>query len=435
MTTPTLRLVELARLDRRERSALVRRRAVPDPAIRRAVGEICDSVREGGDAAVVDAGRRFGGGRSSGLVVTAAELEAARAAAPARLIQATERAISNVAAFHRAQRPVSTTTETEPGVQIRRVWQPLRRVGAYVPGGKGAYPSSMIMSVIPARVAGVPEVVVASPAGPDGSLQPAFLVAAAMLEIDELYVVGGAQAVAALAYGTETIVPVDKIVGPGNAWVTAAKLAVLGDCAIDLPAGPSEVLVVADRTADPRLVAIDLLCQAEHGPDSPAVLVTTDPTLPDRVERLLAGLLPQLERRDVLRKALADHGLAVIAPDHSSALDFANEYAAEHVSILTADPESDAESIFGAGSVYVGRWSPESAGDYATGANHVLPTGGLARAAGPLSVEDFGSWRQVQTLTQAGLERLLPTICTLADAEGFTAHRMAAEMRFAELDR
>jgi len=435
MTAPRLRLVALDELSPRERSALVRRSAVPDPAIRRAAAGICESVREGGDAAVAEAGRRFGGGRPAGLMVSATELEAARAAASPRLIKAIGHAISNVEAFHRTQLPVSATVETEPGVQIRRVWQPLRRVGAYVPGGKGAYPSSLIMTVVPARVAGVGEIAVASPAGPDGSLQPALLATAAVLEVDELYVMGGAQAIAALAYGTETVVPVDKIVGPGNSWVTAAKLAVLGECAIDLPAGPSEVLVLADETADPQLVAIDLLCQAEHGPDSPAVLVTTDPNLPDRVERSLARFLPLLERRDILVKALAAHGLAVVAPDLPSALDFANEYAAEHVTILTADPQSDAEEIFGAGSVYVGRWSPESAGDYATGANHVLPTGGLARAAGPLSVEDFGSWRQVQTLTAAGLGRLVSTISTLADAEGFTAHRMAAELRFTEPDR
>lgn len=432
MTTPRLRLVELAGLGPAERRALVRRRAVPDPAVRSGAAEICESIRHGGDSAVVDANRRFGGGRSIGLAVPASELAAARSAASPRLIRAIEHAISNVAAFHRAQLPDSMTVETQAGVEIRRVWRPLRRVGAYVPGGKGAYPSSLIMSVVPARVAGVSEVAVATPAGPDGSLQPALLVAAAMLDIDELYAMGGAQAIAALAYGTETVAPVDKIVGPGNAWVTAAKLAVLGDCAIDLPAGPSEVLVLADQTADPRLVAIDLLCQAEHGPDSPAVLVTVDPTLPPRVESSLAELLPRLDRRQILAKALAAHGLAVVATDRSSAFDFANEYAAEHVTILTADPQADAEEIYAAGSVYVGRWSPESAGDYATGANHVLPTGGLARAAGPLSVEDFGSWRQVQNLTEIGLSGLLPTIAALADAEGFTAHRMAAELRFAE---
>ena len=203
-----------------------------------------------------------------------------------------------------------------------------------------------------------------------------------------------------------------------------------GECGIDLPAGPSEVCVLADETSDPRLVAIDLLSQAEHGPDSPAVLVTADESLFDRVEAELTTLLTQLSRAGILEVALADHGLMVLAPDHEEAIRFVDDYAPEHATILTADPESDAKRIRGAGSIYVGKWSPESAGDYATGANHVLPTGGLARSYGPLGVEDFGSWRQVQTLTREGLGRLRPTIACLADAEGLTAHRLAADLRF-----
>lgn len=243
---------------------------------------------------------------------------------------------------------------------------------------------------------------------------------------------GGAQAVAALAYGTETVDRVQKIVGPGNAWVTAAKLAVFGDCAIDLPAGPSEVLVLADSSADPRLVAIDLLCQAEHGPDSPAVLVTDDPTLPDLVEAELDRLLPTLERAAILEHALAEHGWVVEVADVEEGMAFANGFAGEHVSIMTEDPDKVAKGVTAAGSVYVGKWAAESAGDYATGANHVLPTGGLAAGYGPLSVEDFGSWRQEQRLTREGLGGILDTITTLADAEGLTAHRLAAQMRLEE---
>ena len=212
--------------------------------------------------------------------------------------------------------------------------------------------------------------------------------------------------------------------------MTAAKLEVYGTCAIDLPAGPSEVLVVADHTADPRLVAIDLLCQAEHGPDSPALVITTDPDLAARVEAEIAGFLPLLPRRDILRSALATHGEALLATSLEEALDFANAYAPEHASVLTADADSDAGRLVNAGSVYVGRWSPESAGDYASGANHVLPTGGLARSHSPLGVRDFGSWRQVQTLTRAGLESIRPVIEALAAAEGLDAHRMAASIRF-----
>ncbi|HSL27290.1 MAG TPA: histidinol dehydrogenase, partial [Acidimicrobiia bacterium] len=236
--------------------------------------------------------------------------------------------------------------------------------------------------------------------------------------------------IAALAYGAGELRPFDKIIGPGNAWVTAAKLAVFGDVAIDLPAGPSEVLVLADAASDPRLVAIDLLCQAEHGIDSPAVLVTTDPELPARVEVKIEGFLESLDRSPILRKTLETNGIAVVAPDHDAAIAFAQEYAAEHVSIATADPEADAARITSAGSVYIGPWSAESAGDYATGANHVLPTGGLAGACSPLSIEEFGSWRQEQRLTRSGLEALLPAITTLAGAEGLTAHALAATVRF-----
>lgn len=430
MTAPRIRTIDLGNLDPVARRAVTRRSALPDLEIRAGAAAICADVARRGDGAVEEAGRRYGGNRPAGMVVDSGELARALRDAPKELVAALDEAMSNVETYHRSQVPRDQEVETVPGVRLARRWTPLDRVGCYVPGGKAAYPSSLIMTVVPARIAGVGEVVVASPADREGSLSPALLTAAAMLEVDEMYAMGGAQAIAALAYGTETIRPVDKIVGPGNAWVTAAKLAVLGVCAIDLPAGPSEVLVLADGSADPLLVAIDLLCQAEHGPDSPAVLLTTDAELGKEVIAEIGRLVPHLERGDVLATALSDHGLVVLAPDHDTAIAFADEYAAEHVSVLTADPETDAKRITGAGSVYVGRWSPESAGDYATGANHVLPTGGLARAAGPLCLEDFGSWRQVQTISQEGLTRLRPTIVELAGSEGLSAHRLAAELRF-----
>jgi histidinol dehydrogenase len=286
------------------------------------------------------------------------------------------------------------------------------------------------MGVVPAQVAGVAEIAVVTAAAPDGSVSDVVLAAAALLGIDEVYIAGGAQAVAALAYGTESIPRVDKIVGPGNAWVTAAKLAIYGDCGVDLPAGPSEALILADGAADPRIVAADLLCQAEHGPDSPVVLVTTSASLAAAVQEEIDRLLPSLDRADILAKALGDHGLSVLAPDLDAAVGFAERYAAEHVSIHTDDARGVAGRITAAGSVFVGHWSPESAGDYATGANHVLPTGGLARSHGPLSVDDFGSWRQVQELTREGLASLRPTITALADAEGLSAHRLAVDIRF-----
>lgn len=430
MSNSIMRRVRLEDVSPAERDQLVRRSAVVDPEIRSGAGVICEEIRRGGDSALFAAGEMYGGGREEGLRVAPGEMEDALARITDDQRDALEAAIANVRTYHEKQRPDDLIVETVPGVEIARRWTPLRRVGAYVPGGKAAYPSTLIMTVVPARIAGVQEVVVVTPAAPGGSVSPVMLAAAALVGVDEMYITGGAQAIAALAYGTETIRPVDKIVGPGNAWVTAAKLHVFGECGIDLPAGPSEVCVLADESSDPRLVAVDLLSQAEHGPDSPAVLVTADETLPDKVEGFLADFLVTLERRDILERALGDHGIIVIAPDHHEATRFVDDYAPEHATILTADAETDAKRITGAGSVYVGRWSPESAGDYATGANHVLPTGGLAHAYGPLSIEDFGSWRQVQTLTREGLGRLRPTIACLADAEGLTAHKLAAELRF-----
>lgn len=422
-----LRRIRLAALDAAARNRLVRRRAVPDPDIRTAAARICDEVATGGDAAVRRLAELHGGGFRR---IRPEELDGALGSLPTDVRDALERAARHIERVHRAQLPADIDVVAVPGVTVRRRWRPLRRIGAYVPGGKAAYPSTVLMTTIPARVAGVTEVVVATPEGPDGELPAVVLAACAVAGVDEVWAMGGAQAIAALAHGTETVRPVDKIVGPGNPWVTAAKLAVFGICGIDLPAGPSEALVIADHTADPRLVAVDLLCQAEHGPDSPAVLVTTDDELADRVEAEISRLLPQLERRDILEAALEEHGMIIITDDREASLGFAEEYAAEHVSIHTDDPERDAKVVTAAGSVYVGRWAPESAGDYATGANHVLPTGGLAHSYGPLSVADFGSWRQEQHLTRAGLTTLRPIIATLATAEGLTAHRLAVEARF-----
>jgi histidinol dehydrogenase len=421
-----LRVIDLQTLSAGERRALLRRSAVPDKSVRDGAAAICDDVAARGDLAVAEYADRFGGGFRS---IGADEIQKALEEVGPDVVAALESAKANVEAFHRAQLPADLEVHTSEGVELTRRWTPLTRVGAYVPGGKAAYPSTVIMTAVPAKVAGVPEVVVTSPSAADGTVNPATLAACAVAGVDEVWVVGGAQAIGAMAHGTESIAPVEKIVGPGSAWVTAAKLAVFGVCAIDLPAGPSEVLVLCDHTADPTLVAVDLLCQAEHGPDSPAVLVTTDPGLPERVETELDRLLPALERAAILEQALSDHGWAVLAPDRDAAIDFANDYAGEHVTIMTEDPEADAKRVTAAGSVYVGRWSPESAGDYATGANHVLPTGGLAAACGPLSVEDFGSWRQEQRITRDGLARIVDTIATLATAEGLTAHRLAAQIR------
>ena len=433
--------LRMTRLDLRDpdpatlaaRDALFRRGAVPDPSVRETARRILADVRDRGAAAVREASARVGGGRPDGrLLITREELAAAaNRLAPAER-DALETAIANVRRFAEAQVPASTRTTIIPGVELERRWLPVSSAGVYAPGGSAPYPSSLVMGVVPARVAGVTRIIVASPADRDGSVHPVLLGAAGLLGVDALLVAGGVQAIGALAYGLpgEGLDPVDLIVGPGSAWVTAAKIELVGEVGIDLPAGPSEGLVLADATAHASTVAADLITQAEHGPDSPALLVTTDEALADAVEAEVRRRLARALRRDILGRALADHGLIVLVPDLEAGIDFVNGYGPEHLSVDVDDPEGAVARIRNAGSIFVGRWSPESAGDYASGANHVLPTGGLARSCGPLAVETFGKFNQVQRITREGLAALRPTIRTLAEAEGLHAHRDAVEVRF-----
>jgi histidinol dehydrogenase len=434
-----LRRIDLASDDDATRAdvrALVRRSALPGRTVRDGARTIVEEVARRGSEAVRAANARFGGGLADGrLLVARDELVAAADALPAGIREAIVACAARVEAFARPHRPASSTvTSTAPGVEIERRWTAVDRVGCYVPGGSAPLPSSLVMTVVPARVAGVAEVVVATPARADGTLDPVVAGVAGLLGIDLLLAAGGAQAIAGLAFGLDDagLQPVDLVVGPGNAWVTAAKLEVSSVVAIDLPAGPSEGLVLADGAADPATVAADLLTQAEHGPDSPAILVTTSATLADGVEREVSARLGRLSRAAVLRRSLAERGAIVLAHDLDAAVRFVNAYAPEHLSVDVAPVELEAtvDAIRRAGSVFVGRWAPESAGDYATGANHVLPTGGLARGRGPLGVEAFGAYSQVQRIDRAGLAALRPTIEALAAAEGLDAHADAVAARF-----
>ncbi|MDO8483524.1 MAG: histidinol dehydrogenase [Candidatus Limnocylindrales bacterium] len=423
---------------RREHTALVRRGAVPDPAVRAAARATLAAVRADGDAAVRAANLEVGGGRPDGrLVLDPTELREARDRLAPRIRRALDQAIANVRRFAETERPVSTTTTVAPGIEIERRWVPIARVGAYVPGGSAPYPSSLVMTVVPAQVAGVGAVVIASPAGRDGVTNPVLLGAAGLLDVDAFIVAGGAQAIGALAYGLPDarIEPVDRIVGPGNAWVTAAKIELAGEVGIDLPAGPSEGMVLAAPPADPARVAADLITQAEHGPDSPAILVTTDAVFADAVEAAVNRALEGASRRGILAAALRDHGRIALAPSLDAAVAFINAYAPEHLSVDLEPLEPTVERLRNAGSIFVGPWAPESAGDYATGANHVLPTGGLARASGALAVETYGKFTQVQRVTREGLAGIRETVGTLAEAEGLLAHRDAVEIRFRGDDR
>ena len=417
---------------------LLRRGAVPDPKVREGARAILAAVKNGGDAAVRDANARFGGSRAGGsLLVSRAEMQAARDDLPPRIRSGLDQMIANIRRFAETQRPETRFTTIVPGVEIERRWVPLSSVGVYAPGGSAAYPSSLLMGVVPAQVAGVGRVVVASPADSEGRLNPTLLGAAGLLGVDEFIVAGGAQAVAALAYGLPEagIEPVDRIVGPGNAWVTAAKLEVFGECGIDLPAGPSEVMVVADATASAVHVAADLLSQAEHGPDSPALLVTWDPAVAAAVERELARQLEIAARREILERSLASCALVVFAPSRAAALDFVNGYAPEHLSVVVDDVEEAVAQLRNAGSLFVGPYAPESAGDYASGANHVLPTGGLARSCGALATESYGKFIQVQRISRDGLAAIRDAVESIAEAEGLIAHKRAVEVRFEEAGR
>ncbi len=428
-----MRTIDLTSIDLAERRRLTRRSPVTDPVVRSQARTIVESIRDGGDAALYAASEKFGGGPATGpRTLMAEDFTPATARVDAGLLGALEAAAAAIESVHRVQIPTAVSVSPIDGVVVERLWTPLKRVGVYAPGGLAAYPSSVLMAAVPARLAGVGEIVVASPTGPDGKLSDAVLAACAVGGVTELHMMGGAQAVGALAYGTETISPVDRIVGPGNAWVTAAKLEVFGICGIDLPAGPSEAMEIVDESASVRAVAADLISQAEHGPDSIAVLVTMSHAVAAAVQAEVETLLAQLGRADIIRQSLEENSFIVVAADEADACAFANDFAPEHLGIHTADPEAVAAAVTSAGSVFVGHYAPHSAGDYATGANHVLPTGGLARASGPLGVEDFGSFRQIQRITEQGLRRLQPTVSALAASEGLTAHRLAVDIRFEE---
>lgn len=430
-----LRTLIWAELDGDARDAALSRPAVTaDSGLARQVGDIVAAVRADGDAALLDLTARFDGADLDALQVDEAELAAAEAEIGAGARTAMGVAITNVERFHAAQLGDAIRVETAPGVVCERVARPIRAVGLYVPAGSAPLPSTAIMLAVPARLAGCTTRIVCTPPREDGRADPAVVVAATLCGVDAIYKIGGAQAVAAMAYGTETIPKVDKIFGPGNAWVTAAKATVAADpngAAQDMPAGPSEVMVVADDSANPRFVALDLLSQAEHGPDSQAILVATRREFADAVAAEIEAALSGLPRRDIIERAL-EHSLCFLVDDVESALDVANQYAAEHLIIQVINARQYIEFINNAGSIFLGPWTPESVGDYCSGTNHVLPTYGYARTYSGLSVAAFQKQLTVQELSRDGLAGLAPTVRTLAGLEGLDAHAEAVAVRLAD---
>lgn len=405
--------------------------------LRRTVDEIITRVRAEGDAALYALTETLDGVRPASLRVPASAIAEADARLPRAALDALETAIANVRRFHAEQLPRDIDVETMPGVRCQRVSHPLDAVGLYVPAGSAPLPSTAVMLAVPALLAGCPLRVLCTPPDRDGQADAAVLAVARRCGIEHVYTLGGAQAVAAMAYGTESVPKVHKIFGPGNAWVTAAKGAVADDprgAARDMPAGPSEVLVIADANADPRFVAADLLSQAEHGPDSQVVLLTDSALLAEDVAAAVAEQAAQLSRRDTIAKALAASALIVV-DTIDEAFTISNDYAPEHLILQLVDARGWLPRVRNAGSVFLGPWTPESIGDYCSGTNHVLPTYGHARTASGLSVTDFMRQMSVQELSADGLSALGPVARTLSDLEGLDAHGEAVSLRLAEITR
>ena len=396
------------------------------------VQAIIDDVRERGDEALFEMTKRFDGAElnADNIRVTQAEIDEAYTLVDASLIEVIRKAMTNIRVYHEKQRQYGWFDTTPDGTILGQKVTPLQSTGVYVPGGKAAYPSSVLMNVIPAKVAGVEKIVMVTPPGKDGKVNPGTLVAANEAGADEIYKVGGAQAIAALAYGTESIPKVDKIVGPGNIFVALAKKTVYGHVSIDSVAGPSEILVLADETANPRYVAADLLSQAEHDELASAILVTTSRELAEQVSKEVDTFVASLSRKEIISKSLENYGYLLIADNMDEAIDVVNEIASEHLEIITKNPFDTMTRVKNAGAMFLGEYSSEPLGDYFAGPNHVLPTNGTAKFFSPLSVDDFIKKSSVISYSREALEEAHEDIIKFAKAEHLTAHANSIAVRF-----
>ncbi len=409
-------------------------RVVPTVDVAGIVADIIDNVRQRGDAALYEYCEKFDKAKLTCLQVTAEEIAEARAAVEPKFIEILEQAAENIRQFHSQQVRQSFILNNKPGIVMGQKVIPVDRAGLYVPGGTAAYPSTVLMDAIPAKIAGVPEVVMVTPPGADGKVNPAILAAASVAGVDKIFKLGGAQAVAALAYGTESVPKVDKIVGPGNAFVAEAKKQVFGVVSIDMIAGPSEILIVADGKSDPRCVAADLLSQAEHDRLASAVLVTDSADLAAAVQAELEIQIPLLSRADIARESIDRNGKIIVADTLMAAIDIANELAPEHLELCVDNPFDYLDAIRHAGSIFMGRHTPEALGDYLAGPNHTLPTGGTAKFSSPLSVDDFVKKTQYSYYTREALEAVAYDVAFFAEKEGLTAHAKSAVIRL-EVDK
>lgn len=430
----TMRTVVWQSLSESQQDSVLERPAITEGAnITATVSDVIAKVRNEGDAALKELTEKFDRVTPKSIRVSSDEIEEASARLTPEMKQALEQAYSNIAKFHEAQKPQPIKVETQPGVVCEQVTRAINTVGLYIPGGSAPLPSTVLMLGVPAQIAGCRKVVLCSPP----PIADEILYVAKLCKIDEVYNVGGGQAVAAMAYGTESVAKVDKIFGPGNAFVTEAKRQVSNDfrgAAIDMPAGPSEVLVIADKTADADFIAADLLSQAEHGPDSQVVLVTPSPLIADQVTEAVQKQLKELSRASIAQQALAS-SLIIIAESITQAIAISNFYGPEHLIVQTKNPRELLPLLDNAGSIFLGDWSPESAGDYASGTNHVLPTYGYTKTYSSLGLADFSKRMTVQELTADGLKGLAPTVVTMAEAEGLDAHKRAVTIRVEKLNQ
>lgn len=396
------------------------------------VAAILADVKEKGDEAVFDYTKRFDGAdmNAANIIVTKKEIDEAYSLVDKQLVEVIRKALVNIREYHAKQKQYSWFDSTPNGTILGQKVTPLNRVGVYVPGGKAAYPSSVLMNIIPAKVAGVSQIIMTTPPGKDGRVNPGTLVAANEAGVDVIYKVGGAQAIAAMAYGTDSIRKVDKIVGPGNIYVALAKKAVYGHVSIDSIAGPSEILVIADETANPRYVAADLLSQAEHDEMASAILITTSEELADKVSKEIDSFVAELSRSEIISKSLENYGYILIARDIDEAVETANEIASEHLEIVTKDPFTVMTKIRNAGAIFLGEYSSEPLGDYFAGPNHVLPTNGTAKFFSPLGVDDFIKKSSIISYSREALEPIHEDIIKFANAERLTAHANSIKVRF-----
>lgn len=396
------------------------------------VNEIIENVRANRDAAIFDYTKRFDGAdiNAENILVTEDEIKEAYEKVDEKLLTVIRKALVNIRKYHEKQRQYSWFDSEESGIILGQKVTALEKVGVYVPGGKAVYPSSVLMNIVPAKVAGVKTIVMTTPPGKDGKVNPATLVAAKEAGVDAIYKVGGAQAIAALAFGTESVPKVDKIVGPGNIYVALAKKAVFGFVSIDSIAGPSEIMVLADETANPRFVAADLLSQAEHDEMASAILVTTSRDLAEQVSKEVEGFVAQLSRKEIIQKSLDNYGYILVAESMGEAIATVNEIASEHLELVTKNPFETMTKIRNAGAIFVGEYSSEPLGDYFAGPNHVLPTNGTAKFFSPLSVDDFIKKSSIISYSREALEPIYKDIVQFAECEQLTAHANSIRVRF-----